>query len=123
VTWSLVIAASAASEAHDDDHLERLPQWLRAFSSPDEKEGLSFTAGIIIAGSNLSVGIGYHRQNLFKNIGIELEGNVSVRRYQDYRMAIGVLGSRPTMLEFDVADRKVASLFNGSEPGMPSDAS
>jgi hypothetical protein len=69
------------------------------------------TAGIIVAGSSLSGGVGYRRLNLFNDIDIELEGNVSVRRYQDYRVAIGLLDSRPSTLELDVADRKVASLL------------
>ena len=80
------------------------------------------TAGIIVAGSNLSGGVGYRRLNLFKNIDVEVEGNLSVRRYQDYRLAIGLLDSRPTTLELDVADRKVASLFNASSRKSPGSA-
>jgi hypothetical protein len=66
-----------------------MPRWLKAFSSPDEKEGFSVTAGIIVAGSSLSGGVGYRRLNVFKNIDYEVEGNLSVRGYQDYRAAIG----------------------------------
>jgi outer membrane protein assembly factor BamA len=111
-----------AAPPDDDGRLKRMPRWLRAFSSPDEKEGISVTAGIIIAGSNLSGGVGYRRLNLFKNIDVEVEGNLSVRRYQDYRLAIGLLDSRPTTLELDVADRKVASLFNASSRKSPGSA-
>jgi hypothetical protein len=102
------------TEPQDEGRLKIMARRLQAFTAPDDKEGISVTAGIIVAGSNLSGGVGYRRLNLFNNIGIELEGTVSVRRYQDYRLAIGLLGSRPTTLEFDVADRKVASLFNAT---------
>jgi outer membrane protein assembly factor BamA len=109
-------------QPEDDGRLKSMPRWLRAFSSPDEKEGFSVTAGIIVAGSNLSGGVGYRRLNLFNDIDIELEGNVSVRRYQDYRVAIGLLDSRPSTLELDVADRKVASLFNTTSRKSPGSA-
>jgi outer membrane protein assembly factor BamA len=101
-----------STEAQDEGRLKSMPRWLKAFSAPDDKEGLSVTAGIIVAGSGLSGGAGYRRLNLFNSIDIEVEGNVSVRGYQDYRAAIGWLDARPSTLEFDVADRKVASLFN-----------
>src|SRR5262245_43488047 len=99
-----------------------MPRWLKAFSSPDEKEGLSVTAGIIVAGSSVSGGVGYRRLNLFKGIDYEVEGNLSVRGYQDYRAAIGFLDARPSTLELDVADRKVASLFNASSRKSPGSA-
>jgi outer membrane protein assembly factor BamA len=116
-----------ASDAQSDGPLGRMPRWLKAFASPDDKEGLSVTAGIIVAGSNLSGGVGYRKLNLFStggraDIDIELEGNVSVRRYQDYRMAIGLLDSRASTLEFDVADRKVASLFSSTSRRSPGSA-
>ena len=111
-----------AAQPQADGRLKSMPRWLRAFSSPDEKEGISVTAGIIVAGSNLSGGVGYRRLNLFNDIDIELEGNVSVRRYQDYRVAIGWLDARPSTLELDVADRKVASLFNATSRKSPGSA-
>ena len=110
------------AEAQDDGPLKRMPRWLKAFSSPDEKEGLSVTAGIIVAGSSLSGGAGYRRLNLFKSVDYEVEGNVSVRGYQDYRAAIGFLDARPSTLELDVADRKVASLFNATSRKSPGSA-
>ena len=110
------------AEPQDDGRLKGMPRWLRAFSSPDRKEGLSVNAGIIVAGSSLSGGVGYRRLNLFKNIDYEVEGNVSVRGYQDYRLAIGLLDSRPSTLELDVADRKVASLFNATARKSPGSA-
>ena len=112
----------ATTEAQDDGRLKGIPGWLRAFASPDRKEGLSVNAGIIIAGSSLSGGVGYRRLNLFKNLDYEVEGNLSVRGYQDYRAAIGFLDSRQSTLEFDVADRKVASLFNTTARKSPGSA-
>jgi outer membrane protein assembly factor BamA len=110
------------AEAQDEGPLKRMPRWLKAFSSPDEKEGLSVTAGIIVAGSSLSGGVGYRRLNLFKSVDYEVEGNVSVRGYQDYRAAIGFLDQRPSTLELEVADRKVATLFNASSRKSPGSA-
>jgi outer membrane protein assembly factor BamA len=109
-------------EPQDEGRLKGMPRWLRAFSSPDRKEGVSVNAGIIVAGSNVSGGVGYRRLNLFKNIDYEVEGNLSVRGYQDYRLAIGLLDSRPSTLELDVADRKVASLFNATARKSPGSA-
>jgi outer membrane protein assembly factor BamA len=114
--------AESNGDGQDEGRLERMPGWLRAFSSPDEQEGLSVTAGIIVAGSNLSGGVGYRQLNLFKNIDYEVEANVSVRGYQDYRAAIGFLDARPSTLELDVADRKVASLFNAASRKSPGSA-
>ncbi|HKH75074.1 MAG TPA: hypothetical protein VKA59_27130, partial [Vicinamibacterales bacterium] len=111
-----------ATKPEDEGRLKSMPRWLKAFSSPDEKEGLSVTAGIIVAGSSLSGGVGYRGLNLFKNIGYEVEGNLSVRGYQDYRAAIGWLDARPSTLELDVADRKVASLFNTMSRKSPGSA-
>jgi outer membrane protein assembly factor BamA len=111
-----------AAKPEDEGRLKSMPRWLKAFSSPDEKEGLSVTAGIIVAGSSLSGGVGYRGLNLFKNIGYEVEGNLSVRGYQDYRAAIGWLDARPSTLELDVADRKVASLFNTMSRKSPGSA-
>ncbi len=110
------------SDAENEGPLKSMPRWLKAFSSPDDKEGLSVTAGIIVAGSNLSGGVGYRKLDLFSDIDVELEGNVSVRWYQDYRAAIGLLDSRASTLEFDVADRKVASLFNSTSRRSPGSA-
>jgi hypothetical protein len=110
------------SDAQNDGPLKNVPRWLKAFSSPDDNEGVSVTAGIIVAGSNLAGGVGYRKLNVFDDIDVELEGNVSVRWYQDYRAAIGLLDSRASTLEFDVADRKVASLFNSTSRRSPGSA-
>ena len=110
------------AQPEDEGRLKRMPRWLKAFSSPDEKEGFSVTAGIIVAGSSLSGGVGYRRLNVFKRIDYEVEGNLSVRGYQDYRAAIGWLDARPSTLELDVADRKVASLFNTTSRKSPGSA-
>ena len=110
------------THAQDDGRLKGIPKWLRAFASPDKKEGVSVNAGIIVAGSSLSAGAGYRRLNLFKNLDSEVEGNLSVRGYQDYRVAIGFLEARQSTLEFDVADRKVASLFNTTARKSPGSA-
>jgi len=110
------------AEAQDDGRLKRMPGWLRAFASPDRKEGLSVNAGIIIAGSSLSGGVGYRRLNVFKTLDYEVEGNLSVRGYQDYRAAFGWLDARQSTLELDVADRKVASLFNTTARKSPGSA-
>jgi outer membrane protein assembly factor BamA len=112
----------ATTESQANDRLRGIPGWLRAFASPDKKEGLSVNAGIIVAGSSLSGGVGYRRLNLFKNVDYEVEGNLSVRGYQDYRAAIGFLDARQSTLEFDVADRKVASLFNTTARKSPGSA-
>ena len=109
-------------EPQDDGRLKGMPGWLRAFASPDRKEGLSVNAGIIIAGSSLSGGVGYRRLDVFKTIDFEVEGNLSVRGYQDYRAAIGWLDARQSTLELDVADRKVASLFNTTARKAPGSA-
>jgi hypothetical protein len=111
-----------AAAPQDDGRLKGMPRWLRAFASPDRTEGLSVNAGIIVAGSSLSGGVGYRRLNLFRNIDYEVEGNLSVRGYQDYRAAIGLLDSRQSTLELDVADRKVASLFNANARKSPGSA-
>lgn len=111
-----------ARPTQDEGRFKSLAKRLGSIASPDGDEGLSVSAGIIIAGSSLSGGVGYRKLDLFKNIDVELEGNVSVRRYQDYRIAIGLLDSRESTLEFDVADRKVASLFNVDARKSPGSA-
>ena len=108
--------------AQDEGRLKGMARRIGSLASPTEDEGVSVSAGIIVAGSSLSGGLGYRRLDLFKNIDIELEGNVSVRRYQDYRAAIGLLGARSSTLEFDVADSKISSLFNASSRKMPGSA-
>jgi outer membrane protein assembly factor BamA len=111
------------AEAEDEGRLRAMARRVGSLASPDENdEGLSVSAGIIVAGSSLSGGVGYRRLNLFKTIDVQVEGNLSVRRYQDYRVAIGLLDSRSSTLAFDVADRKVASLFNASSRKQPGSA-
>ena len=112
----------ATAEPQDEGRLKTLTRRLESFASQEKDEGLSVSVGIIVAGSSLSGGVGYRRLNLFRNIDAEVEANVSVRLYQDYRAAIGFLKDRRTTLEFDVADDKVASLFNASTRKAPGSA-
>jgi hypothetical protein len=109
-------------QAQDEGRLRAMARRLGSLASPEEDEGLAVSAGIIVAGSSLSGGVGYRRLDLFKPVDIQVEGNVSMRRYQDYRVAIGLLDSRSSTLAFDVADRKVASLFNASSRKAPGSA-
>jgi hypothetical protein len=111
-----------SAEPQDDERLKGVARRLGSLAAPEDEEGISVSAGIIVAGSSLSGGVGYRRLDLFKNVDIEVEGNVSVRRYQDYRAAIGLLDSRSSTLELDVADRKVASLFDTSSRKVPGSA-
>lgn len=115
-------ANAEVQEPRDDGRLKTMARRFGSLVSPGEDEGVKVSLGIIVAGSSLSGGVGYKRLNVFKTIDIELEGNVSVRRYQDYRVAIGWLDSRDSTLELDVADRKVASLFNSTSRKSPGSA-
>ena len=110
------------AEPEEDGRLKTMARRIGTLVSPGEDEGVKVSLGIIVAGSSFSGGVGYKRLNVFKTIDIELEGNVSVRRYQDYRVAIGFLDSRESTLELDVADRKVASLFNSTSRKSPGSA-
>ena len=109
-------------DPQDDGRLKTTARRFGTLVSPGEDEGVKVSLGIIVAGSSLSGGLGYKRLNVFKTIDLEVEGNVSVRRYQDYRVAIGLLESRDSTLELDVADRKVASLFNTTSRKSPGSA-
>jgi hypothetical protein len=109
-------------EPEEDGRLKTMARRVGTLVSPGEDEGVKVSLGIIVAGSSFSGGVGYKRLNVFRTIDIELEGNVSVRRYQDYRVAIGFLDSRDSTLELDVADRKVASLFNSTSRKSPGSA-
>jgi outer membrane protein assembly factor BamA len=82
-------------------------------SSGDFDEGFSGSAGIVVAGSGLAAGAGYRRADLFGSpIDAHVDGMVSVRGYQAYRLALGLLGDWRSTLELDAAETKVASLFN-----------
>jgi outer membrane protein assembly factor BamA len=109
------------TEPLDEGRLKGIARKLGNLASPDDKDqGISIEAGIIVAGSGLSGGVGYRRMNLFKSpIDVEVEGTVSVRLYQAYRASIGLLGERSSTLQFDTADSKVSSLFNASAPKTP----
>jgi hypothetical protein len=109
-------------DPREEGRLKGMARKLGSFASPGEDEGLSYSAGIIVAGSSLSGGVGYRRLDLFKDIDVEVEGSVSMRRYQDYRLAIGLLDSRASTLDFEVADRKVQSLFNSASRKSPGSA-
>jgi outer membrane protein assembly factor BamA len=104
---------------------EWIARRLEGLTSPSGKSDntLSFSAGIIVAGSGLSGGVGYRRLNAFgRRIGFEVDGNVSLRLYQEYRAAIGRLDARASTLELAAADRKVTSLYNASSPKAPGSA-
>ena len=108
------------AEPQDEGRLKAMARRLGSLASPGDEEGVSASAGIIVAGSGLSGGAGYRRLDLLGDLDVEVEGNVSMRLYQDYRAAIGFLKSRSSTLDFDVADRRVPVLFNTSakkEPG------
>ena len=115
--------AKQEPEPPDEGRLKSIARKLGTLASPDDKEGISIEAGIIVAGSGLSGGVGYRRLNLFNSpIDVEVEGTMSVRLYQAYRASIGLLGERSSTLEFDTADSKVSSLFNASAPKTPGSA-
>lgn len=119
---------TAEAAKHDDDAKRRqeeshrgLRGWINRritkFTSPSEVNGngLSLSAGIIVAGSSLAGGVGYRHSDVLKGgIDVELNATVSVRRYQEYSAAIGLLNARASTLEFGSADTKVPSLFNAS---------
>jgi outer membrane protein assembly factor BamA len=109
-------------EPQDEGRLRGIARRVESITSSEDKEGVSVTAGIIVAGSSLAGGVGYRRLNFFRNIGAELEGSVSLRRYQDYRAAIGLLEHRRSSVEFDAADDKVTSLFNTTSHKSPGSA-
>ena len=116
-------AATQEPEPQDEGRLKSTARKLGTLVSQDAKDGISIEAGIIVAGSGLSGGVGYRRSNLFNSpIDIEVEGSVSYRLYQAYRASIGLLGDRSSTLEFDTADSKVSSLFNASAPKTPGSA-
>lgn len=114
--------AKVEAQPEDEGRLKAIARRLGSLGSSSNEEGVSAQAGIIVAGSSLSGGVGYRRFNLFRNIDAEAEANLSVRMYQDYRVAIGLLKNRGSTLAFDVADRKVASLFNASASKTPGSA-
>src|SRR5688572_29746875 len=106
VTASLAIALVAASASAQDTtadpdvepegRLKAMARRMGSLTSPsqDKDGGVSVSAGIIVAGSNLAAGLGYRRMNVFRNIDVEVEGTMSVRWYQEYRVAIGLLDTR-----------------------------
>jgi hypothetical protein len=76
-----------------------------------------------VAGSGLAGGLGYRRLNVLTGgLDVEVAGKMSVRRYQDYRAAIGILDARGSTLELSTADSKVSSLFNASSLKAPGSA-
>jgi outer membrane protein assembly factor BamA len=143
---SLVVAApgvsagqqtKAADAAEPDDAAaqrqregERTEPGIRAWikrrlssSSEGPKDGVSMTGGIIVAGSGLAAGAGYRKLELgHTGVGFEVKGIVSVRRYQEYRFAIGGIGAKSSTLELDVADASVPSLFNDDSRKGPGTA-
>jgi hypothetical protein len=110
------------AEPQDEGRLKGVARKLGSLASPGDEEGVSMSAGIIVAGSGLSGGVGYRRSDVIKQLDVEVEGNLSVRLYQDYRVAIGLLESRSSTLDFDVADRRITSLFNAASEKAPGSA-
>jgi hypothetical protein len=115
-------AKDVKADPKDEGRLKAIVRRLGSMTSSEEREGVSASAGIIVAGSSLSGGVGYRRLNVVRNIDAEVEASLSVRMYQDYRAAIGLLEHRGSSLEFDVADDKVTSLFNASAAKSPGSA-
>lgn len=110
------------TEPREEGRLKGLARRVSAFASPTRgnETGLSASAGIIVAGSGLAGGAGYRRLNVAgSGLDVELDARLSVRMYQDYRAAIGLLGARSTTLELDTADSKFTSLFNTTEQKAP----
>ena len=115
--------AKQETEPQDEGRLRSLARKLGNLVSPDDKDGISISAGIIVAGSGLSGGVGYRKSNLFASpLDFEVEATMSYRLYQAYRARIGLLGERSSTLEFDTADSRVSSLFNASAPKTPGSA-
>ncbi len=122
-TSGLSLSAQQDAEPPDEGRLKRITRKLGTLASPDDKDGISISAGIIVAGSGLSGGVGYRKSNLFSSpIDLEVEATMSYRLYQAYRASIGLLGERSSTLEFDTADSRVSSLFNASAPKKPGSA-
>jgi outer membrane protein assembly factor BamA len=116
------VTADAKTEAQDESRVKGIARRLESLASQEKDEGISVSVGIIVAGSSLSGGVGYRRLNLFGPLDAEVEANLSLRMYQDYRAAIGLLKDRRSTLEFDVADDKSAGLFNASARKSPGTA-
>jgi outer membrane protein assembly factor BamA len=122
-TSGLSVSAQQDAAPQDEGRLKRIARKLGTLASPDDKEGISISVGIIVAGSGLSGGVGYRKVNLFDSpIDLEVEATMSYRLYQAYRASIGLLGERSSTLEFDTADSRVSSLFNASAPKKPGSA-
>ena len=116
-------SAKQETDPQDEGRLKSIARKLGTLASPDDKDGISISAGIIVAGSGLSGGAGYRKSNLFSSpIDLEVEATMSYRLYQAYRASIGLLGERSSTLEFDTADSRVSSLFNASAPKTPGSA-
>ncbi len=116
------VNADAKAEAQEESRLKAIARRLESLAQQEKDEGISVSVGIIVAGSSLSGGVGYRRSNLFGPLDAEVEANLSIRMYQDYRAAIGLLNARRSTLEFDTADDKSAGLFNASARKSPGTA-
>jgi hypothetical protein len=122
-------APAGEEQPRDDTNEPGLKGWISrridAFNSPAPKgdKHFSFFGGIIVAGSGVAAGVGYHQQNFIKDrIDYQVQGAFSVHRYQHYRAAIGLLDDLDSTLEFDTADSSVPSLFNASARKAPGSA-
>src|SRR5262245_36836837 len=91
-------SAAEEDQPRDDTQEPGLKGWIArridAFNSPSPRgdNHFSFFGGIIVAGSGLAAGVGYHQQNVIKDrIDYQVQGAFSIHRYQQYRAAIGLL--------------------------------
>ena len=116
-------------ETTQDPSPAGIRQWIerrvRRLDGPsgDRERGISVAAGAVISGSGFAAGLGYKHLNAFSHgIGFQIDGRVSVRGYQEYAAAIGLLNARSSTVEFDTADRKFSSLFNDATPKTPGSA-
>ena len=92
-------------------------------SADESTDGFSADAGVITAGAGLGAGVGYrHSRVLSSGLGIEADAMVSYRRYQAYRVAVGVLGARRSTVAMNAADTRLAALFNDAAPKAPGTA-
>ena len=76
-TSGLSLSAQQDAEPPDEGRLKRIARKLGTLASSDDKEGISLSVGIIVAGSGLSGGVGYRKVNLFNSpIDLEVEATM-----------------------------------------------
>lgn len=119
----------AGAEQLPEPDRTRIRQWIerrvRAFdgSTGDRERGVSVTAGGVVSGAGIAGGISYKHLNAFSHgVGFQIDGRVSVRRYQEYAASVGFLNARSSTVELDSADRRFSSLFNDTTLKAPGSA-